>query len=1761
MKRRLFLIIFGLIVLLGFAATTDMAMTAGLKWYLQHYAHSHFDADLVYDSFTKNGGGWIIDKPRLVKANRDIFRADKLTIDLGASPLQRSIDIDVNLQAPTFALGDHYNKAIKMAEKSSHRFHLIRFTQHIVATNGCFNFPSNDKVTPLMFTVDAVIGPQSHGTARIVPIYSKHPESELVATLSQKKNQPLHLDISIGQMPLAPVAELMRMYYYEAPAIAIQSGDVSGELHIEFPKKQLTEAEGKILVKNLSGNHIDKDFLFEAPEISLTLISQGHEESFVPTAGYVNIEGGAKFILTKDEEPFWSFEGLEGSFAFKNNEGGDFHLDGFSNNKENSRPLHLEGYLDISHANETNLNFKTGLKKPDSHYGDMTTHVSLRHLAEQWALGEIEINGFTHEEFSLFQHLIGKKYPRWNDIHLNSGVFDTSVIVYFNDLQPSEIKFEKIQARNASFLIDNWELTASATSASGTASMDLTISEPITSLNADLTITDGTASLPSPRGNSWNFIDIDTHLSVRKGIIQQTALQGSMAGMHAKITLDGTDPNSLIKMMLVGSTDDLAPYMSKNIKKNLEKNFAHNIVRIEAVGKAESSALDVKGVITFADKQKEDSPIHFSFALDRDGHDHAKEKLPHYVVSEYLTSASMEAIASLMPDDTSKKKKKKKKSTVDPSWTLFGYTIQEGRFEANDLALEKYLSPLIFTEDEMAVHGIGAFYGIFNLHGVKVDYDASDLVLKNEDFAIEIKRICQHNDGCAPLFATHYFDLDEGKGYGTMPVSGGSYFEKNSGLLFTDIDALTFIQHDRAHFTALSTYCNGIHFGGNIEVDWSMPGKGIFEVEVHIADMSGKVSNFQHFFSHFKQPFFFVKMPLEGNISLRNKGASLFFAFEPGDFQLDSTIEGSINDGAMSSPGLDMTVNDVNVNFFYDHKKGLLDFSDFHATLLVGSASHFEEYTVASDDLRFTDFKNNETSFDIWVADKSRDVIRIVGKTHEDRGANDEPIIKVDIDKKLSHFGNVYPKNFELVLDTQTSPILLNLDFDFALDELLTDLQRFSRTGLLFLSRSMLKELNGIKRAEGTLTGSINYFQSNSSLEYKIHGNGIKIDDYNMNALELVGNKRGDLWSVEQLQIDNMALSFDVHKDPNLWNINFLGARIGSSILIGMEGIYLPDEDRLKAKINLCEVDLSALHEWPSLAEYVDPELIKGNLRMNGTVNIAFDKSLPDMGHVEIHTTGSLTNAQFETHIFDDIPNLTLEYTSEKGISIKNVQTVLSSSENNEARAGLYLHAAHFKPNHTGMTLHGLYFNIPAQQLGWLSRRLEARYPSFLSPGAIDLIGNIKSSGNVQGHLSASHIGDHKTLRVVLDDDTYHWNNSQYTLRHTIFDYTPQGLKLTAKHLHENTLLNIIATVDGPDYERGMITISEDNGPKSQIASPMTIYWSIVEPDGICISKVKGHLCGISADLANDIEFPLNPHYHHLVGTVSFDMAKAAKLFTPDQVIAIKNAQLGEGYSIHGRYTFEKNSGKPFADRLYFQGELSGSHFTCYGYRMNYMTGQLDYQPNQAVITNMSISDACGQISIPTLSFTANAANKWIVNAPSILFKDFHPSSMESLIPSPTKIRKSLTIKEMEVQNLQGILGDRTTFRGTGKMSFVNPQKKNFQDTIFAIPAELLTRIGLDLGVLTPVRGNVDFEISDAKIHLTKFREVYSKKKVSKFQLTNKGGYPSYIDFDGNIHVQIKMKQYNLVFKLAELFTVTIGGTLSKPTYSLQKQPKGDSNG
>jgi hypothetical protein len=334
---------------------------------------------------------------------------------------------------------------------------------------------------------------------------------------------------------------------------------------------------------------------------------------------------------------------------------------------------------------------------------------------------------------------------------------------------------------------------------------------------------------------------------------------------------------------------------------------------------------------------------------------------------------------------------------------------------------------------------------------------------------------------------------------------------------------------------------------------------------------------------------------------------------------------------------------------------------------------------------------------------------------------------------------------------------------------------------------------------------------------------------------------------------------------------------------------------------------------------------------------------------------------------------------------------------------------------------------------------------------------------------------------------------------------------------------------------------------------PLTIRWQIDPLNGFYIQKLEGRLRGVCADLIREPSLPLDQNCMHLKGQVHVNMHEAQVLLDPAVAADLSAWKVGNGYSLQGLWTLDKNSDSSFSKSISFHGNLQGREFEFFGYRFNSLSAYASYERGFMHIKNLLVSDPCGSMHIAESICTPMIDDIWEAKIPFLALSNFKPGLLRSLDGAQSNIGRSLNIRQLEIQDIHGLLGDRNSFTGRGRLAFVNPPRKNLQPTIFTIPAELLTRIGLDLAVLTPVRGAMYYRIENGRVLFTKFKDIYSKGRLSKFYLPN-NGYLSGVDFNGNLDLQVRMKQYNLVFKLAELLTVNVKGSLSKPVYSLNKQ-------
>jgi len=1747
-KRTISLIIFAFVFLVAGWVSRDSIASASFQWYFKGYCRNCLNGELAYESVRHENGTWVFEHPTLTTKNNleeggFRFIALRGTIDATVKWWKRTIEFSIKLDDPHMIVGRGATDLRGVIKQPWQDFRFFHVHSYFNVPQGSIQVHEsggkNNVSDSLFYSMDLACTHSNKGCMALWFGKGTKENPQLTIAFSEISSKQSLLNFNFRDFDGALFFQFFQDVLGKDLPYTVLNGIVEGDLAVNLLANVPSSAQGDLKVKNISFSlpGIETEALI--PEAVIKFNSTVDKASLSKTSGQISIGPHATITISKGGNDYWKIGELTSSFTFKDMNSANLIIDGVCINNALHRHLHIDGNLEegqmamslmLQHLNDDeNMEF-IFVSKPKNY---------AEHIAE------MQLKNFSQKEFDLVQYLTGDVFPGIRKIKANDGILNLNMQLHMHGLTISQVKLEQISLRMLSLSIDESNLLTAASKITGALSFDLSKGNPLETLNADLIIENGEISVGDPTKKRLDFEDIHTDFKVIQGVIQKSVFSGNIAGLKGKIEVDGSTHGPFMTFDFGGKTDSIIHLFPDVYHKGIRDGFGRDTLEFSGIAKATLDGLLFDGKLLVKPVDAPIDEITFGFSVQKSLAFAPMEWNSNFLLAEYCSFAAHQGKLILIPD----------LNQIDSG--VYGQflknkcginnlVLSNGRFEANGLKLEKYLSPFLFLKNQMQLSGLGYFQGRFNNQASIVRYDVNNLVLKNDDLVIEVKTLGAGTGNQDR--GVYVVDGEHQDGFGVIPVKNATYFERNSGLLFTDINAMVYLKSDFAHIIDVDTFCNGVYFAGKIDVDWRMPGDGIFEVDLSLPKMHGKISQIQNIFSHFNKSLFLNKVPLEGNVDLEGLGGILHFDFNPEKFHLKAIVDGSISDARLTCQTEDVSLQEVGMNFKYNHEANTLDFSDIQGTLLVGSSKHVEEYIVSSDLLSFTDYENNETEFDIWVGDKKRDIIRFAGKTRSLYDGDGKATIDFKVNHELTHFGDAHPSVFKLTLRDWSEIAAFRLEFSFQLQSLLADLQRFSRSGLLFLSRSLLKSLNDIKHADGSFKAVFGYDVNRSLFNYNIAGNHIAVGSYNFDQFLLTGNKKGSTWTVDQLQFDDISLAVDFTKHESVWNINFLGARFGKSLLLGLEGVYRPEDSSVDAKINLLEVDLSKLNEWNALKEAVDGLQLAGYVHASGDVHIGFDRPNLSGLLVDLKAKGSLHHGKIKGLDLKDIKDMSLDFSSEKGITLSDISTSLKSVKDGQMQADLLLEKACCRFVNQDFIVEGLSFKIPASNLPWLTENLQQSLPEVFSPTMAEVLKHAKTEGVLGGTMRLSLSESHYSLQLKLNDDNYRFMGEDYPLSKFVLDYDPFSFRIVTDYLHRGQKLGVEVTAISSGLNIGDVVIKDAK-------EMLTIGWQIDPQNGYYINKIEGGLCGITCNLVRDQNRALAIDNLYLVGRVDLNFKKLPALMDESLAARIKSWELGQGYAFQGQWSYNKGQEKniPFMESFAFQGDLVGSDIELMGYQFSQLSAQVTHAPEATNVRHFLIADACGSLQIDEMTCFQTEPNVKKMVIPLITVKQYRPSLMRFVNTDMPRVHKTLVINPIEIQNFSGILGERKSFIGRGSLNFVNPIKKDYQHTILAIPADILTRIGLDPEVLTPVKGRIDYEIKNGKIFLTSFKDMYSKKKVSKFYLSS-GHSPSYVDFDGNMYVNVGMKQYNLIFKLAELFTVTVQGTLKKPIYNLQRQ-------
>lgn len=220
-------------------------------------------------------------------------------------------------------------------------------------------------------------------------------------------------------------------------------------------------------------------------------------------------------------------------------------------------------------------------------------------------------------------------------------------------------------------------------------------------------------------------------------------------------------------------------------------------------------------------------------------------------------------------------------------------------------------------------------------------------------------------------------------------------------------------------------------------------------------------------------------------------------------------------------------------------------------------------------------------------------------------------------------------------------------------------------------------------------------------------------------------------------------------------------------------------------------------------------------------------------------------------------------------------------------------------------------------------------------------------------------------------------------------------------------------------------------------------------------------------------------------------------------------------------------------------GWLRGKDIEYKGYSFKNMDADFSCKGDSGCFTNIKLVDPAVMVSIPAIHFAGKH-----VSIPLFEVRDFYPCRIKTINKELQKLT-ALAVPKIQIENLSFTLFEKESLKGKGSIHFISPLAKSHP--VLEMPMELIKRIGLDTNLLIPVEGEICFALGEGMMRIEELKECYGEDKRSQFYLTGQFGY---IDFDGRIFLDFKVKQHVLL-RLAHPFTIAVRGSIEKPTYEL----------
>jgi hypothetical protein len=1620
------------------------------------------------------------------------FFAEKMKVSYEIKPFSRRVHLSIELDQPIVQLDSVDLKAQQWQQVLTREEPWIHVDTSLKVTKGIVKWDFSDQIKGVAY-LDLEGNNRDGGVVKVC-FDSVESGSNAFNLSVVSQDQAMIVEGNFDQLQCAKWMEILSIVVPTTQVWQISSGTLDGDFKMIFSSIQKPYLEGHLILDRFQFKHLNKGIEGNLEQVQLNL----HQNYFSQLSGYKPFPVCGDCVFLKPAS-----------------------ISCFNENHLNWKIENILGSIVLNESNMAKVEF-SGKGMDERHSSDFklqgeihpqdSLHLAIcclspekekreiRLLIQQSehspTVAEVECKQLSFVECHFIQQVFALGWPSIQQVQFQEGTLNGKVCAELSRKGLEYVRFKDLKIKNMQCLIVPWKMNVRLEKCSVKGSVDLLAKDVWQSMHADIGIENGQFGLEDLNSQLYPLKEIHTRLSIQQGSLHPSLVNFRLGALKGRMEINWERGHEHLSATLEGQAQELAEILPITLQRGLQSHFKDHPIGISThLYRKKEGYFALEGVMHIKRNGFDDAVdlLHFGWELNR--------------------------------------------KNGDP----------RGWFYAKQLPLEKFLAPFIFESRLIQLTGLVELNGSFDLQEICMHYQANPIKIEHHDFMIHI----HHDSDIAThqLSGFHRIDLRHYTHEGTFPIQQAEYLEKKTGLVFNGIQGKAYFKDQSILFSPLEGYCEEMYLKGKLHLDYSNPIPQLFKLQVSIPEIVGKLSQLQRILSRCKQVDIFNQVVIEGEIEGRGTGLLLSMDFRPEGCILTAEMEGSIGNGSIGIPHRNETLQGLDTHFYYDYGQEYLEFRHIQGTLLLGKPDRAEELSLSGETACFRgrDLQNVELDLSLW--DKKDCLLRIAGYT-ERKEFNIKHFI---LNKNVSHLAHVVPHHFEWQFRNLNEIQSFKLAVDFNLQSIWQDVKRLICLGCS-TTPWIVKNIQEIERAEGKGLFAMEYETGQNRFIVKMEGQKFKFNQTGYDHVSFKGSKLDNHWLIDHLQVDNLALSADVQKWEDRWKVGFLGLEYGQALLLGLEGEFKTEEGEgyLDGKVHLIEVDFSHLDKHPLLKEKISQWKPKGFLKGKGAMQLRF---LPQSPWYQIQ-------ADLQVHVQDpSLRGCPFWLTNPISIHVQSNQEVQIDSlkggfSNPLTSSCFFFDSIQLNWLTRDFRSPQLHFSIPSSLLKGVGDTLYKHFPDIMNQQLHKILVFSKKEGLLEGTLSLEKKEGIEKIQLTLEEGLYTFNKRDYHVRD--FQLSAEGDQFQFSCLAKQDLFYFSVKGKGgwPTCDKGEWIIKDLSSQAYGSLPPLEIIWQDHPKEGFLIHSMVGYFAGLDFALERAFFETKVAPWSVLQGSVDINFSQLSSFLSPEWKEKIECLELGPIYSLKGMWWVHLNSTLPLLDRLYFQGYLKGSEAILKGYQFANVEAEMQYAPSHLFIRTFRIEDpaltmTCQDIQV----FRDEKKPLWKVYFPQMEVMHLQPKLLRKWGQKGSSKFKTLLIRRLKLNHFSGILTDFSTWQASGYFHFLNLVRKNLYHPLLAIPAEIILRLGLDPQVLNPVTGTVYFSLVGDRFYLNRFKDVYSEGRGSKFYLAHEE-IPSWVDFKGNMFVQIKMKQYNLIFKLAELFTVTMQGHIKKPRYTLKKQGK-----